>query len=289
MPILIDKLVREQGFRYTRSIDEVTITSRYNIHAHDVYEIVVFLKGDASFCVEGMVHELNPYDIMISRPGEMHQIYHHSSASYERMVITFTDSFFINNDCIDYRDVFTKREMGWNNIISGSEVQKSFVPQIIERMEHYMKEENQEPSANDVVIRCAMIELLHNLNRLTPKKESGYVQNTAALKVSAYINQNLSGDLSLERLAEEFFISKYYLCHIFKKYFGMTVGQYITRKRILLAKKLYQNGQSLSEVASLSGFSDYSAFYKAFTKETGLAPKEGLSRFGAFLDEKKRL
>ena len=69
----------------------------------------------------------------------------------------------------------------------------------------------------------------------------------------------------------------------------MTVGQYITRKRILYAQKLYQSGQSLSEVAALSGFTDYSAFYKAFTKETGLAPKEGLNRFGAFLDEKKRL
>ena len=286
MPVLIDKLVREQGFRYTRSIDEVTITSRYNIHAHDVYEMVVFLKGDASFCVEGMVHPLSPFDIMISCPGEMHQIYHHSSASYERAVITFTDSFFINNDCIDYRDVFTDREMGWKNIISCSEVKASFIPQIISRMEHYMTEDDGD---NDVVIRCAMIEFLHNINRLNPKKESGYVQNTAALKVSAYINQNLAGDLSLDRLSEEFFISKYYLCHIFKKYFGMTVGQYITRKRILFAKKLYQSGQSLSEVAALSGFSDYSAFYKAFTKETGLAPKEGLSRFGTVLDEKKRL
>ncbi len=68
----------------------------------------------------------------------------------------------------------------------------------------------------------------------------------------------------------------------------MTVGQYITRKRILFVKKLYQGGRSLGEVAALSGFSDYSAFYKAFTKETGLPPKEGLSRFGASLDEKKR-
>ncbi len=42
-----------------------------------------------------------------------------------------------------------------------------------------------EDGDNDVVIRCAMIELLHNINRLNPKKESGYVQNTAALKVSA--------------------------------------------------------------------------------------------------------
>ena len=81
MAVLIDKIVKEQGFRYTHSMDDVTITSRYNIHAHDVYEMVIFLKGDTSFCVEGKVYPLSPYDIMISRPGEMHQIYHHSSAT----------------------------------------------------------------------------------------------------------------------------------------------------------------------------------------------------------------
>lgn len=287
MSVIINKVMSDQGFKYTHSIDEVAITSRYNVHSHDIYEIVIFLMGDTSFFIEGMEYPLNNFDVMISRPGEMHQLYHHSSASYERIVLTFTDAFFIDNECIAYRDIFTAREMGGKNIISGNSVKESFVPQIISRLEHYITEATADK--NDTVIRCTLIELLHNLNKLTSQKVDGYVQNTVALKVSAYINQNLASDLSLDRLSEEFFISKYYLCHIFKKYFGMTVGQYITRKRILLAKKLYQSGQSLSEVASLSGFSDYSAFYKAFTKETGLSPKEGLRRFGALMDGKKRL
>jgi len=268
------------SFYYTHSWEEKAIPARYRVHAHEHYEFVIFLKGDASFVVEGMEHQLAPYDVMISRPGEMHQIFHHSPAEYERIVITFSDSFFIHNDCIGYRDIFTEREIGRDNVIPAAGVQKASVSYILSRLESYIRDEDD----NELVIRCALIELLYTLNRLKPKKAAGHVPNEAVLQVATYINQNLSGDLSLEYLSEKFFISKYYLCRTFKKYMGITVGQYITQKRILLAKSLHQDGYSLSEAATLCGFTDYSAFYKAFMKETGLSPREGLNRLNSVFD-----
>ena len=272
MPTKSQITASDGSFTYWRKRDEKPVLSDYNIHTHEEYELLIFIRGDASFIVEGVEHPLSPMDAIVTCPGEMHQIYHHSASPYERVVLSINDRFFINNDCIRYREIFTNREMGTENIIRSDTLQNSAVLDAVGRIERYIGEGKN----NDVVIRCAVIELLHALNQLKPEKTAGLPQSVAVRKASAYINRNLTGELSLNMLAEQLFVSKYYLCRIFKKYTGMTIGRYITRKRLMLAKDLYQNGHSLSEAAALSGFADYSAFYKACVKETGQPPRKGI-------------
>ena len=74
-------------------------------------------------------------------------------------------------------------------------------------------------------------------------------------------------------LCEKFFVSKYYLCHIFKESTGLTVHEYVKQKRLNLAKEFVSDGKTLTEAAILSGFSDYSSFYRAYTKEHNQKPK----------------
>ncbi len=45
-----------------------------------------------------------------------------------------------------------------------------------------------------------------------------------------YIDEHLSEDLSLERLAAELFVSKYHIAHVFKDEIGMSIHQYISKK-----------------------------------------------------------
>jgi len=262
----------DDSFFYWRKWDETPVVSNYNIHTHEEYELLIFIRGDASFIVEGVEHPLSPMDAIVTCPGEMHQIYLRSVSSYERVVLSLNDQFFVNNDCVRYRDIFTNREMGTENIIRSDSIKNSAILDAVERIDRYINEGED----NEVVIRCAVIELLHALNQLKPEKTTGLPQSVAVRKTSAYINRNLTGELSLDVLAEQLFVSKYYLCRIFKKYTGMTIGRYITHKRLMLAKDLYQNGHSLSEAAALSGFADYSAFYKACVKETGQPPRKGI-------------
>ena len=50
--------------------------------------------------------------------------------------------------------------------------------------------------------------------------------------------------------------------------------EYITKKRLVLAKELILEGISLYEAADRVGFSDYSNFYRSFKKTMGFSPKE---------------
>lgn len=283
------KSASDRSFRYLHKQDEAPNLSEYMVHTHDFYELLIYLDGDASFIAEGATHTLAPLDAIVTRPGEMHQIFHRSRARYERILLNFSDAFFVNNDCSEYRSIFTDREMGCENIIRGGNMRASAVPDAVQRIEHYIRD-GEYSHRNDVVIRCAVIELLHALNQLKPDSTAGTPQSAAVRRAADYINRNLAGDLSLDQLSERFFVSKYHLCRMFKACTGMTIGQYITRKRLLLAKSLYQDGSSLSEAALQSGFADYSSFYKSCVKELGMPPKKAWKdRYALYVATQKQV
>ena len=80
--------------------------------------------------------------------------------------------------------------------------------------------------------------------------------------------------MSTTQLAEAFYLSESYICRIFKAATGTTINKYITARRISIAKSLLNNGASVAEAFDKSGFTDYSNFFKAFTKAVGVSPKK---------------
>ena len=87
-----------------------------------------------------------------------------------------------------------------------------------------------------------------------------------------YIQDNLAEPLSLERIANQFFISKHYLCRIFKSATGFSVMDYIIRSRVLRARQLLQEGVSVQQAGEQSGFADNSHFIRTFGSLTGTSP-----------------
>ena len=92
--------------------------------------------------------------------------------------------------------------------------------------------------------------------------------------VFRYIRENLTSDLSLEVLEEQFFVSKHHLCREFKKLTGQTIHSYIVKSRLDLCKKYIETGKPIKEVYSLGGFGSYNHFFRAFKAEYDMTPKE---------------
>ena len=121
-----------------------------------------------------------------------------------------------------------------------------------------------------------LTQLMVHLNRIMQRDTSR--ENTAVEyneKISAalsFINENLTGSLSVDELAAMCYLSRYHFMRLFKSQTGCTVHNYIRQKRLVLAARLIREGVGAQSAAAECGFTDYSAFHRAFTKTFGVSP-----------------
>jgi AraC-like DNA-binding protein len=108
-------------------------------------------------------------------------------------------------------------------------------------------------------------------------------QKRRALEV---LEQNLSGDLRLNRLATECGVSRSYFCRCFRITFGTSVHKFVVNKRIERAQQLLRNSKfSIAEIALEAGFSDQSAFSRTFAVHLGAPPARWRAEYKARVQE----
>lgn len=104
--------------------------------------------------------------------------------------------------------------------------------------------------------------------------------NDKLKSVLHYLDTHYTEDISLDFLAEKFYISKYYLSREFKKEYGTTIIQYVLTKKITNAKELLRySNSSIEEIARLCGIDDASYFNKVFRKMEGCTASEYRKRW----------
>ncbi len=90
-----------------------------------------------------------------------------------------------------------------------------------------------------------------------------------------YIDGHFTGEITLETLAAQCLVSKYYLSHLFTRSMGMSVGRYVLEKRLGMARHLLAaTDLSVEQVFLQSGFNDGPYFCRLFKKETGCTPSQ---------------
>ncbi|MCW9705542.1 helix-turn-helix domain-containing protein [Fodinibius salsisoli] len=110
-----------------------------------------------------------------------------------------------------------------------------------------------------------------------PKEEQSSDTNQALPRVGrviVYIEENLTEQLSLEKLAEETQLSKYQLIRLFRKEQDTTPWKFLIAKRIEKVKELLKEGMSPGQAAVEAGFYDQSHLNKTFREKVGQTPKE---------------
>ena len=250
--------------------DYRSTNSNYYLHCHDNYEIYMFIEGDAKYVVEEKIYNLNPDDIIIIRKNEMHRVWHNSDTKYSRLTITVSPEFFKENNCTEYEKAFFNNENKNGNKINSETVHDSGLYDAIMRFRDFTKDFSE---IDTPIAKSLLIEMLYYINMIRDYEKPDEVEKPIK-KIIDYINSHYTDDISLDFLCEHFFISKYYLCRIFKKRTGLTIQTYIKEKRLAHFNELKKNGKRMTEAAFLSGFNDYSTFYRTYVKKYGHAPED---------------
>ncbi|MCL4516316.1 MAG: response regulator [Firmicutes bacterium] len=93
--------------------------------------------------------------------------------------------------------------------------------------------------------------------------------------VQTHIDRHFQDPISLETIAQHFFISKEHLSRAFKTFTGENISDYIIRRRMEKAKELIlEQRLAIKHVAEMTGYTDLAYFYRVFKKYYGLTPGE---------------
>ncbi len=252
--------------------------SEIHVHLHDTYEIFQSLNGSLNYFVEGRIYTLEKNDVIITNVNEIHRpIIVSQDEPYDRRFVQFKPTAFIPFFNTDYNPlwIFDHREPGHNNLIQLAGNQDDIINRLLSEIEDF----NHNPSPRKALIqKNRIIDLIIQLEtRVSSESEapiSSITMDRRVKDIINYINKNFNQDLSLTLIAEDHYMDKFYLSHLFKSSTGFTVHEFIQSKRIKEAKRLIIEGLPLSQVCTACGYKDYSNFYKTFKKMTGLSPKD---------------
>lgn len=242
----------------------------FSYHYHDFHKIIVFISGKVTYHIEGKAYHLKPRDILLVSQGAIHKPEIDPSVPYERYI------FWIRDDlsCQELNTCFQKANDRSFNLVRADSALQERLKDLLPEIEQTLQNEH----FGDPVLRNALFtQFMIYINRIflrtssSPDKKT-YSSDTQVEQLLKYINRNLSENLSIDQLANRFFFSKYHMMRKFKNETGYTIHNYITSKRLLMARSLISQGMPVMKAAQASGFRDYTTFVRAYKKQFGKAP-----------------
>lgn len=249
----------------------------FDYHYHDFDKLVITIRGDVSYTIEGRTYPLEPYDIVFVQHNEIHRPVIHSSEPYERIIVYISPGFIR-----DYKEkdsnlgyCFEKAAEEHTSVLRIPSLKKHPLFISIQKLEQAFEDED---FAYELRRKILFLDFMIQLNRAVLTDSLAYLHNesmnTRTAKIVKYINEHLTDELSIDKIAEQFFVSKYHMMRSFKEDTGYSIGNYILHKRLTLSKELIQGGTPITEVCYLCGFKDYSNFSRQYKKFFQVSPKE---------------
>ena len=246
------------------------------LHVHnDSYEIMQITEGEGFFVIGGTPYPIIPGAIYLTNAVHLHCSRPKETAPYVRSKLA------VNAPYLDR----VLEVLGLSHVLSslfgshgGSCI--PLPPHIAEHVDRGFKmmydsyaEKTPETNAR---IMVELLDILLLCYSHVPKEHTDKQKGTSLIaRTINYINLNISSELTIDSIARDNFVSKYYLCRVFKKTLGVSIMKYILSQRLALAKEQLVNTETrCSDIAMLTGFSSFSYFCRTFKQQEGVSPSQ---------------
>ncbi len=271
----------EEEYRLFHLRDSVPL-SEVDYHYHEFHKILLFVGGSVSYVIEGKHYPLNDGDVALVPRGCVHKPEVGVSTPYERYVLYLSPTFLHGPAESPLDTCFIQSEKRYSHILRLPQKERIALAGHFHALETALAEECAGIFGASLQAKTLVMQLMIALARAslgTPESPPA-VYDAQIVRVLQLINDGLEGDMRAETLAEKLYISKYHLMRRFKAETGYSLHQYVNNKRMLFARDLISGGAPPTDACYNCGFRDYSAFARAFKKQFGRPPREGVSDGG---------
>lgn len=265
---------------YDFFIDKTQKRNIYNMdffHMHKKYEVYYLTEGTRKYFIDDSIYLVNAGNLVLIDADAVHKTANMGEVPHSRIVINFSKNFIedfsVHVKELDLTSIFKTKF----TVLPLSFKYKLIIENILNRL---VEVGSKDPEANKVLLEVLLSELLimikEYIQTLEDKEyESHQIINPKVDKILKYISSNYSEPLTLTSIAEQFYISPFYLSKIFKKSTNLSIVEYINSLRIREAKELLERSQTkIADIAEKVGFSSSSHFSRTFKLVTGLSPQQ---------------
>ena len=242
-------------------------------HIHDYYELVLYVSGNVDYVTDCAILAPAPMAAVWFAPGELHNTRLRAPSCYERYVFYFHTSLF-SFEGTSY-PLCPFLEQTANRFFRIGDESRPALLAALDRLDRMLRED----TPNHLLCFAEVIRLLAQLDTYAEHAAGGAeVLPEKMLQIKQYIDDHYADLSSVSELADRFFYSREYISRLFRKYYNVSVSEYLTHLRINQSIQLLREGHSVTDSYLAVGFKSQSAYSLAFRKLIGLSPSEYLRR-----------
>jgi len=242
-------------------------------HYHEFHKILLLLSGSGGYVVEGRHYRLKPGDVVMVGSRCVHRPEFEGGSPYERIIIYIAPEFLRRSsttDC-DLEEFFSGNA---GHVLRMDEKNQQQLVAIARELEEELEREHY---GRSILSNGLLLRLLVAIGRgfLLPadaRPAPARPTDGKILDILRYIDNHLTEDITIDFLAEKFYISKYHMMRRFREETGTSVHTYLSDQRLLLGRDLIRNGSPATEACFQCGFRNYSSFSRAYGKLFGTTP-----------------
>lgn len=246
---------------------------RTEYHYHEFCKLLILLSGSGGYWVEGRHYALQPGDVVLVGSGCVHRPEFGENSPYERIILYISPEFLRRasaGDC-ELLDCFS----GKRGHVLRPDIH--CVRKLQELAAELERELSGRELGREILAKGLALGLLVQVSRELARDNvllpgPALPQNHRVAQIMAYIDRHLTEELPIETIAERFYLSKYHMMRTFRSSAGVSIGTYITQRRLLMARELIGQGLSATESCFRSGFGSYSSFTRSYSRYFGTTP-----------------
>ena len=244
---------------------------------HHSYEIFVLLSGRAEYKINGKLYAVSPMSFIIVPPNAIHSITFFGPGDCERIAFLFSPSLlpeFIDFAPLEYLENAKK----FSYTIPKKYSEKNQLLDYIKDAVEICKTGKTNTDFHLVILLLKFIDRLNttiqSLNNNEDEKQHSIKTYQISYNVIRFIQKNLTKQITIKKIANEFDFSESYIRQRFKKETGISLNAYITQQKMNMARQLIAEGEKPTHVAELLCYQFYSTFYQQYIKYFNVPPKE---------------
>lgn len=250
-------------------------TQSIGLHSHAFYEIIFVKQGTADYIIADKSYTAQKGSLVAIPPHTPHQIlFGNMSVAYERYIFWVDTTFWLQ-----VKQPFINLDFAINRCESMNIYMASIHPNVFDPLlllfdgihTDFLKNG---ATCNDLLLARTLV-LIATINHTLYTQQFDllpFVEATPLDKLLDYVDSHLSHPLQTQDIADHLNMSTASISRLCKTRLGISLYQFVLKRRLIYSQSQILADIPLNLVYQNVGFSDYSAFYRAFKKEFGTSP-----------------